>query len=59
MQESCGLSLMKDNPIILYENNVVCTAQIKGCYIKGDKTKYILSKVFYILEFQKSCEINV
>ena len=60
MQELCGLSLIKDNSIILYENNVVCIAQIKGCcYIKGNKIKYILSKFFYILEFQKSGEINV
>ena len=41
IRESCGLSSIKNNPIVLYEENVACIAQIKGGYIKGDRTKHI------------------
>ena len=34
-------------------------AQIKGSYIKGDKTKHIYLKFFYTHELQKSGEIDV
>ena len=36
IQESCGLSSVKDKPTILFEDNVACIAQIKGGYIKED-----------------------
>ena len=29
IKESCGLSSIKNNPTVLYEDNVVCIAQIK------------------------------
>ena len=35
---------------IIYEDNAACGAQIKGRYIKGDKTKHISSKFFYTHE---------
>ena len=44
IQESCGLPISKDNPTTLFEDNAACITQIKGGYIKGDKTKH-LSKV--------------
>jgi hypothetical protein len=50
IREKCGLSSIKDNPTILYEDNVACITQIRGGYIKGDRTKYILPKFFYTHE---------
>ena len=44
---------------MLHEDNVACIAQIKGGFIKGDRTKYISPKFFYSHELQKKCEIDV
>ena len=51
IKESCGLSSVKDN--------AVCITQIKGGYIKGDRTKHISPKIFYTHELQKNDEIDV
>ena len=59
IRESCGLSSIKNNPTILYEDNVACIAQIKGGYIKGDRTKHISLKFFYSHELQKDGEVDV
>ena len=59
IQESCGLSSVKDKPTILFEDNAACIAQIKGGYIKGDITKHISPKFFYTHELQKNGEIDV
>ena len=59
IQESCSLPFSKDNPITLFEDNTVCIAQIKGEYIKGDRTKHISPKFFYTHEIQKNGEIDV
>ena len=59
IRESCGLSFIKNNPTVLYEDNVACIAQIKGGYIKGDRTKHISPKFFYTHELQKDGEIDV
>ena len=59
IQESCGLSSVKDKPTILFEDNAACIAQIKGGYIKGDRTKHISPKIFYTHELQKNDEIDV
>ena len=59
IQESCGLSSVKDKPTILFEDNAACIAQIKGVYIKGDRTKHISPKFFYTHELQKNGEIDV
>ena len=59
IRESCGLSSIKNNLTVLYEDNVACIAQIKGEYIKGDRTKHISPKFFYTHELQKVGEINV
>ena len=59
IQESCGLSSVKDKPTILFEDNVACIAQIKGGYIKGDRTKHISPKFFYTHELLKNGEIDV
>ena len=47
IRESCGLSSIKGDPTILFEDNAVCIAQITKGYIKGDKTKHISPKFFY------------
>ena len=59
IQESCGLPFSKDNPTTLFEDNAACIAQIKGGYIKGDRTKHISPKFFYTHELQKNGEIDV
>ena len=48
--ETCGFSSIKNNPTIIYEDNVACIAQIKGGYIKGDRSKHISPKFFYTHE---------
>jgi hypothetical protein len=47
IQEKCGLSTIKDSPTILYEDNAACITQIRGGYIKGDRTKHISPKFLY------------
>ena len=59
IQESCGLSSIKDKSTILFEDNATCIAQIKGGYIKVDRTKHISPKIFYTHELQKNGEIDV
>ena len=59
IKESCGLSSINNNPTVLYEDNAACIAQIKGGYIKGDRTKHISPKFFYTHELKKDGEIDV
>ena len=59
IKESCELPYIKDNPTTLFDDNAACIAQIKGGYIKGDRTKHISPKFFYTHELQKSGEIDV
>ena len=47
IRESYGLSSIKGDLTILFEDNTVCIAQITGGYIKEDKTKHISPKFFY------------
>jgi hypothetical protein len=58
IREKCDLSTIKDSPTILYEDNAACITQIRGGYIKGDRTKHISPKFFYTHELQKSGEID-
>ena len=44
--ETCGLSSSKNPQTTLYEDNTKCIAQIKGEYIKRDRTKHISPKLF-------------
>lgn len=59
IQEKCGLSSIKGSSTILYEDNAACITQIRGGYIKGDRTKHISPKFFYKHELQKSGDIDV
>ena len=44
---------------MLHEDNVAFIAQIKGGFIKGDRTKHISPKFFYTHKFQKKGELDV
>ena len=59
IQETCGLPSIRGNATKLHENNVACITQIKGGFIKGDKTKHISHKFFYTHELQKKSETDV
>ena len=50
IQESCRLPSIKNNLTTLFEDNATCIAQIKGGYIKRDRTKHISPKFFYTYE---------
>ena len=52
-------SSIKDSSTTLFKDNAACIEQIKGCCIKGNKTKRISPKFFYTHELQKSGEIDV
>ena len=58
IREKCGLKCDKV-PTTLYEDNAACIAQLKGGFIKGDRTKHISPKIFYTHELQKNGDINV
>ena len=59
IREPFGLSSIKSDSTILFEDNVACIAQITGGHIKKDRTKHISSKLFYTHEHQKISEISV
>ena len=59
IRESRGLSSIKGDTTILFEDNTAYIAHITRGYIKGDRTKHISPKFFYTHELQKSNEINV
>ena len=50
IRESCGLSCIKGDLTIFFEDNVAWIAWIKWCYIKGDITKHISPKFLYTHE---------
>ncbi|KAL0315284.1 UNVERIFIED_CONTAM: hypothetical protein Scaly_2870500 [Sesamum calycinum] len=56
---TCGLSLEKTIPTILYEDNPACIVQLKEGYIKGDRTKHITPKFFFTHDLQKNGDIDV
>ena len=59
IQAHCGLSSDNGSSTVLYEDNVACIAQLKGGYIKGDRTKHISPKFFFTHDLQKKGEIDV
>jgi hypothetical protein len=44
------LLTIEDSLTILFEENVICITQLRGGYVKRDKTDYISPKLFYINE---------
>ena len=55
--ETCGSSSIRGTPTILYEDNVICIAQLIEMYIKWDKTKHISLKFFFKHEIDKYGDI--
>ena len=53
IHKTCGLSYQREVPIILYEDNIACIAQLKVGYIKGDRTKHISPKFFFTHDIQE------
>ncbi|XP_070048576.1 secreted RxLR effector protein 161-like [Nicotiana tomentosiformis] len=47
IHKMCGFVMKNDNLNILYEDNAACITQLKGGYIKGDRTKHISPKFFF------------
>ncbi|XP_059315456.1 uncharacterized protein LOC132066085 [Lycium ferocissimum] len=41
------------------KGNAACIAQLKGGFIKGDRTKHISPKLFFTHDLQKNGDINV
>ena len=59
INETCGLSFIKECPTVIYEDNTACIAQVKGGYIKGDRTKHISLKIFFTQELQEKGDIDI
>lgn len=60
IRKNFGLSHENENPpTLLYEDNAACIAQLKGGYIKEDKTKHISPKFFLTHALQKNGEIDM
>ena len=59
IQNTCGFSLFTGVPTPIFEDNAACIAQVRGGYIKGDRTKHISPKFFYTHELQQSSQIDV
>jgi hypothetical protein len=58
VQNACGINIAP-TPIIIYEDNSACIAQVQSGYIKSNITKHISPKFFYTHELQKNGEIMV
>ena len=48
IQNTCNLITATNIPTVIYEDNAACIAQVRGWYIKGDRTKHISPKLFDI-----------
>ena len=59
IKKTCGLSFNKNLLTLLFEDNIAFIAQIKGGYIKGDKTKHISPKLFYTHDLEENGDISV
>ena len=59
VQSNCQMTLVNNSPTIIYEDNAACVAQVRGGYIKGDKTQHISPKFFYTHELQESQQDDV
>ena len=53
------MTSVNNSHTIIYEDNVVCVAQVRGGYIKGDKIKHISSKFFYAHELQENQQVDL
>ena len=53
IQETCGLPSIRGNATELHEDNAACIAQIKGEFIKGDRTKHISLNSFILMSSKR------
>ena len=53
IQETCGLPSIRGNATELHEDNAACIAQIKGGFIKGDRTKHISLNSFILMSSKR------
>ena len=44
---------------MLFEDNVGCITQLRGSFIKGDRTKHISQKLFFTHDLQKNGDIDI
>jgi hypothetical protein len=58
MHTSYGICAL-ESPMIIYEDNVACVAQMQTGYIKTNYTKYISLKLFYPHELQDHGKISM
>jgi hypothetical protein len=58
IQVSCGIERI-GSPIIIYEDNAACIAQMQSGYVKSNVTKHITPKIFYPHELQVNVEISI
>ncbi|KAM3381237.1 hypothetical protein P3S68_006810 [Capsicum galapagoense] len=59
IKERCGLKFDTKVPTVIFEDNAACISQLKGGFIKGDRTKHISPKLFFTYNLQKNGDINV
>ena len=59
IRDSSGISPISNTATSLYEDNTACIAQLKGEYIKGDRTKHISPKFLHTHELQNNGEIDM
>ena len=59
IQNTCSFSLSTGIPTLIFEDSAVYIAQIRGGYIKGDRTKHISPKFFYTHELQQNRQIDI
>ena len=59
IQEVNGIINEKE-PTKIFEDNLICFAQLKESYIKSDRIKHILPRFFsYIRELEKNHEVDI
>jgi hypothetical protein len=58
IQKSCRIGAI-ESPIIIYEDNAACVAQMQMRYIKTSYMKHISPNFFYPHELQEGGEISI
>ena len=51
--------LVNSLQLTLYVDNTACVTQIKGGYIRGDRTKHIPPKLFYTHDLEENDDITI
>ena len=59
IQTSTGIQAEELEPTTIFEDNAACIAQLRGGYIKGDKTKHISPKFFATHELQEKKVVDI